>query len=186
MLEPFKPTKEQLEAAVNRRVPDVIGPDLDVLFVGINPGLYTAAVGHAFAHPGNRFWPAMHGGGFTDRRWSAFEDRRLLEVGCGLTNIVARPTARASELSRVELEAGARRLVRKVRRFRPRCVAFVGLGAYRTAFARPKAVVGRQEQTIGSAMIWLLPNTSGLNAHYLPKQLARLFADLKKAVSCGF
>ncbi len=183
MIEPFKPTKQQLASAAGRRLRDVIGPDLRVLFVGVNPGLYTAAVGHAFAHPGNRFWPAMHRGGLTDRLWSAFEDRRLLEVGCGLTNVVARPTARASELSREELKAGAKRIERKVRRHRPRCVAFVGLGAYRTAFERPKARVGRQDETIGPAMIWLLPNTSGLNAHYLPDRLAELFAELRKAVA---
>jgi len=179
---PPKPTKEQLASAHRRRVPDVIAPGLKVLFVGVNPGLYTAAIGHHFGRPGNRFWPAMHQGGFTDRLWSPSEDRELLSRGYGLTNFVARPTARADQLTAEELRAGARRLERKIRRFRPRCAAVVGITAYRTAFGRPEATIGRQDHKIGETLIWVLPNTSGLNAHYLLPDQARLFAELRAAV----
>jgi TDG/mug DNA glycosylase family protein len=140
-----------------------------VLFCGINPGLYSAATGFHFARPGNRFWPALHGGGFTPRLFHPSENVRLLELGCGLTNLVNRATASAAELSRDELEAGGRKLAAKVRRYRPRVVAFVGLGAYRTAFDRPDASIGLQPEHLEGARVWVLPSPSGLNAnHPLP------------------
>ena len=158
---------------------DVIAPNLDVLFCGINPGLYTAAVGHHFGRPGNRFWPALHRAGFTPRQLSPFEEQELLEYGCGITNIVARATNAAAELTPEELVAGGAVLSRKVKRFAPRVLALVGIGAYRTAFARPKAKLGLQDETIGATRIWVLPNPSGLNANYRPAELVELFHELK-------
>jgi TDG/mug DNA glycosylase family protein len=152
---------------------------LRVLFCGINPSLYSAAVGHHFARPGNRFWPTLHLAGFTDRRLSPFEDRLLLDHGCGLTNLVARATATADELSADELLAGARILQRKLRRWRPAYVAFLGVTAYRTAFVRPRAVLGLQPERLGQTTVWVLPNPSGLNAHYQLADLARLFQELR-------
>jgi double-stranded uracil-DNA glycosylase len=180
---PWKPTAAQIAAAANTTIPDVLAGGLDVLLVGINPSLYSAAIGHHFARPGNRFWPALHEGGFTPRLFTPWEDRRLIEHGVGLTNIAPRATARADELSRDELTAGAQALERKVRRRRPRCVAFLGVTAFRDAFGRKNAVLGRQAETIGEAMIWVLPNPSGLNAHYQRPDFARLFAELRAALS---
>jgi TDG/mug DNA glycosylase family protein len=176
-----KPTKEEIQAAAGRTVPDVIAPGLRVLFCGINPGLYTAAVGHHFARPGNRFWPALHLSGFTERRLSPFEERELLARGLGITNVVARATAAAAELAPEEFERGGRLLRAKVKRYRPRFLAVLGVGAYRAAFARPKAGVGRQEEKLEAATVWVLPNPSGLNANYLPEDLARLFRELREA-----
>ena len=178
----WKPTREEVDAARGKRVPDVIGKGLRVLFCGINPSLYSAAVGHHFARPGNRFWPALHRSGFTDRRLSPFEDRSLLEHRVGLTNIADHATARADEISPPELAAGARRLRRKLNRHRPVCVAFLGITAYRQAFA-PDAVLGRQEKRVGDTTVWVLPNPSGLNAHYQICELAGLFRELLRAVS---
>ena len=161
---------------------DVIAPGLKVLFCGINPGLYTGAVGHHFARPGNRFWPALYAAGFTDRLLSPFDEHELLTRGMGVTNVVMRTTATADQLSRAELHQGGKRLATKVRRYKPRFLAVLGLGAYRAAFEKPKAVIGRQEERIGETVLWVLPNPSGLNAHYQPKDLARLFAELKMAV----
>ncbi|MBO0800481.1 MAG: G/U mismatch-specific DNA glycosylase [Blastocatellia bacterium] len=163
-------------------MPDVIGHDLRVLFCGINPGLYTAAVGHHFARPGNRFWPALYRAGFTDRLLSPFEEERLLALGYGITNLVARATASAAELKKEEYLRGARILEKKVQRYRPRYLAFIGIGAYRVAFGQPNAEVGRQPINIGDAKVWTLPSTSGLNANYPPDDLVRLFAVLRKAV----
>jgi TDG/mug DNA glycosylase family protein len=177
-----RPTRAEILAAAGKTVPDVIAPGLRVLFCGINPGLYTAAVGHHFARPGNRFWPALCAGGLTDRVLAPDEERSLLERGYGITNLVARATATADELGVDELRAGARRLATKVRRFRPRWVAVVGIGAYRSAFDRPKAALGVQEQTLAGAGIWVLPNPSGLNAHYGARELGRLFGELREAV----
>jgi TDG/mug DNA glycosylase family protein len=174
----WKPTKEQLLAAVNKTVPDVIAPDLQVLFSGINPGLYTAAVGHHFARPGNRFWPALHAGGFTDRVLSPFDERELLKSGYGITNVVSRTTASADLLTKEEIVAGGEKLIRKVLRYRPKVLAILGVGTYRIAFNQPKAVVGRQAETIGDTIVWVLPNPSGLNAHYQAGELARLFREL--------
>jgi TDG/mug DNA glycosylase family protein len=176
---PWKPTKAQLLAAVDKTVPDVIAPDLRVLFSGINPGLYTAAVGHHFARPGNRFWPALHAGGFTDRVLSAFDERELLKSGYGITNVVPRATATADLLAKEEIVAGGEKLRRKVLRYRPKVLALLGVGAYRTAFNQPKAGVGRRQEMIGGTIVWVLPNPSGLNAHYQAGELARLFRELK-------
>lgn len=178
---PARPTRGELEAARNRTLPDVIAPNLDVLFCGINPGLYTAAIGCHFGRPGNRFWPVIHRAGFTPRLFSPHEQRELLELGYGITNLVARATAAADELTPEELANGARVLERKVRRYKPRVLAMVGVGAYRTAFARPKATLGLQGETIGETRVWLLPNPSGLNANYQAAQLVQLFGALRQA-----
>lgn len=180
---PWKPTREQVAAAYGRHVPDLLRPGLAVLFCGINPSLYSAAVGHHFARPGNRFWPALYAAGFTDRLLSPFEGSLLLEAGYGVSNLVGRATATAEELSADELLAGARVLSRKVRRYRPRAVAFLGVGAYKTAFGRPKATLGRQAERVGDVEVWVLPNPSGLNANYQLADLARLYGELRRAVA---
>lgn len=182
---PWRPSKAQLVAAIDQTVPDVIAHELRVLFVGINPGLYSAAIGHHFGRPGNRFWPALHAGGFTPRLFSPFEEIRLLEYGYGIVNMVDRATATAGELSIAELNAGRQRLERKVRRYRPSFVAPLGITSYRIAFSRPRAVVGLQAETIGDAAIWLLPNPSGLNAHHQPAALADMFRQLHTAAMRG-
>lgn len=179
MTKPWKPTREQLLAATSKTVRDVIAPNLRVLFCGINPGLYTAAVGHHFARPGNRFWPALHVGGFTDRVLSPFDEHELLKSGYGITNVVSRTTATADQLSREEIIAGGEQLRAKVLRYQPRVLAVLGVGAYRTAFNQPKATIGRQAETIGDTILWVLPNPSGLNANYQAPDLARLFGELK-------
>lgn len=181
MPKPWKPTKEQLLAATEKTVRDVIAPDLRVLFCGINPGLYTAAVGHHFARPGNRFWPALYAGGFTDRLLSPFDERELLKSGYGITNVVQRTTASADQLTKDEIVAGGERLRKKLLRYRPKVLAVLGMGAYRTAFNKPKANVGRQDEQIGQTLLWVLPNPSGLNANYQAAALARLFRELKEA-----
>jgi len=163
-------------------VPDLIAPGLRVLFCGINPGLVSAATGHHFARPGNRFWPALHASGFTERRLRPSEERLLLDAGLGITNLVARATASAAELDPDELRAGRRTLERKVRRYRPVCVAVLGLGAFRLAFGRPRVGPGLQPDTLGPAALWLLPNPSGLNAHHQLADLARAFAELRRFV----
>src|SRR5579885_2574119 len=150
-----KPTAGEIAAAAGKTVPDVIGPGLKVLFCGINPGLYSAAVGHHFARPGNRFWPTLHAAGFTDRLLSPADERALLERGLGITNLVDRATAAADELSERELTEGARKLGRKILRYRPALVAFVGVTAYRVAFGRKHARLGRQEERVGGAPIWV-------------------------------
>ncbi len=180
--QPFKPTKQELIEAAGKTVPDVIAPGLRVLFCGINPGLYTAAVGHHFARPGNRFWPSLHASGFTDRLLSPFEEQELLQLRLGVTNVVARATAAASELSHDDFVKGGRVLRSKVRRYHPRIVAVLGVGAYRAAFARPKAGVGEQDEQIPGARVWVLPNPSGLNANYQLDELSRLFRALRRAV----
>lgn len=176
---PPRPTPEQVRSADGKVVPDVIAPDLSVLFCGINPGLYSAATGHHFARPGNRFWPALHRSGFTDRLLAPHEERELIAKGCGITNLVRRASAAADELTVEELVQGARLLERKVRRHRPACVAILGLGAYRKAFRRPLARVGRQPETLAGALLWVLPNPSGLNAHYQLSALVDLFRELR-------
>lgn len=176
-----KVTRAELMAAYGKGVGDVIAPGLKVLFCGINPGLYSAAIGHHFGRPGNRFWKALWKGGFTPRLLSPFEERELLALGWGITNLVARATALASELSPAELVAGRATLEDKVRRYRPGCVAVLGLGAYRTAFAAPRAGIGLQEPTLAGSRVWVLPNPSGLNGHYQLDTLAGLFAELRQA-----
>jgi TDG/mug DNA glycosylase family protein len=177
----LRPTRAELLAARDRTVPDLIAPDLAVLFCGINPGLYTAAVGHHFAGPSNRFWKVLHLAGFTDRPITAFDEHELLPRGYGITNVVARATARADELAPEEFVAGGRRLAAKVRRFRPRVLAVLGVGAYRTAFGRAKAGVGPQAERLGATRLWVLPNPSGLNANYQLPDLVRLFVALREA-----
>lgn len=177
-----KPTKEEILAAAGKTVPDIIAPALRVLMCGINPSLYSAAVGHHFARPGNRFWKTLHGAGFTERLLAPFEDGELVRLGYGLTNVVDRATARADELSAQEFIEGHRSLAAKVERFQPQVLAVLGIGAYRTAFKQPKATVGRQEKTLHGAMIWVLPNPSGLNAHYQLEDLKRVYRELLVAV----
>lgn len=188
MQQPFKPTKEQVRAARGKSVPDVIAPGLKVLFCGINPGLYTAAVGHHFARPGNRFWPALHQAGFTPRQFSPFEEEELLNYGFGIINIVDHATARADELTAEELAGGGAVLEDKVRTFKPLFSAILGLGAYRLSFRRPKALPGLQPEKLGGiSSAWVLPNPSGLNANYQMKDLVRMLKELKAAVDkeCG-
>jgi TDG/mug DNA glycosylase family protein len=176
-------TKADLAAAEGKTLPDVIAPGLSVLFCGINPGLYTAAVQQHFGRPGNRFWPTLHRAGFTPHLFHPSEHHELLKLGYGITNVVARATAAAAELSREELVAGAKVLEHKVRRYEPRFLAVVGVGAYRTAFARPKAKLGLQEETIEETRVWVLPNPSGLNANYQADALVTLFRELRMAAS---
>jgi len=178
---PRKPSKEELVAAAGKTVRDVIGPGLRVLFVGINPGLYSGAVGHHFARPGNRFWPALHAGGFTDHLMSPFDEDDLLKLGYGITNIVGRATKAADELSAEELVRGRRWLLAKVRRHRPSFVAVLGIVAFRIAFDQPKTSLGRQDEKFGDSVLWVLPNPSGLNAHFKPRDLARIFRELHDA-----
>jgi len=177
---PWKPTKAQFLAARNKRIPDLIAKDLVVLFAGINPGLYTAAIGRHFGRPGNRFWPALHGGGFTPRLFTPYEGSLLLDLKFGITNIVGRATARADELTTDELRSGGKRLEAKVKRWRPTVVAFGGIGPYRIVSGNKDARVGLQEDTFGGSHAWVLPNPSGLNAHYLPAALTQLFGDLHR------
>ena len=178
-----KLTAADLAAARTRTIPDVIAPGLKVLFCGINPGLYSAATGHHFARPGNRFWPALHQSGFTPSQLRPDEQNLLLDFGLGITNVVARASARADELTAEELRAGARRLTRLAAKFRPRYVAIVGISAYRTAFDRPQATIGEQDDPIAASRLWVLPNPSGLNAHYqLPALVTEFRALNDKAV----
>ncbi len=181
MNRPYKPTPDEIQAAAGKTVRDVIAPGLRVLFCGINPGLYTAAVGHHFARPGNRFWPALFAAGITPRLFSPFEERELLPLGYGITNVVRRATVGENDLSPAELAAGGRRLALRVRRYRPRCLAVLGVGAYRAAFGRPKAQPGQQAEALGDTALWVLPNPSGLNAHYQPERLAEMLREVREA-----
>ncbi len=176
-----RPTLADLDAARDRTIPDVAAPGVRVLFAGINPGLYSAATGYHFARPGNRFWPALHQSGFTPRQFRPEEQDQLLALGLGITNVADRATARAAELSPAELRAGGEQLAAKTARLRPRWLAVVGVTAYRTAFGRPDAAVGPQPEAIASTRIWVLPNPSGLNAHYSGAALAREFGRLRAA-----
>ncbi|HET6533101.1 MAG TPA: G/U mismatch-specific DNA glycosylase [Actinoplanes sp.] len=178
-----RPTRDDLAAAAGRTIPDLVGPHLRVLFSGINPSLYSAATGHHFARPGNRFWPALHRSGFTARQLHPPDQWDLPELGLGITNVVARATARADELSRAELVEGGARLAALVSRWRPRFLAVLGVTAYRTAFGRPKASFGPQPDPVGGVAVWVLPNPSGLNAHYTVDGLAAAFAELRAAAS---
>lgn len=164
-------------------VPDVIAPGLRVLFCGINPGLYTAAIGHHFGRPGNRFWPVLHAAGFTPRVFRPWEEQALLPLRYGITNVVPRTTATAAELSPDEIVAGGRALAEKVRTFAPRVLAVLGIGAYRTAFGVRGAAIGPQPSSIGTTQVWVLPNPSGLNAHYQRDDLVALFRTLREAVA---
>lgn len=178
-----RPTREALLAATGKTVPDVIAPGLRVLFCGINPGLYSGATGHHFARPGNRFWPALHGAGFTAHLLDPSQKVELLKSGYGITNLVARTTATADELTGYELLAGRKRLEAKVKRYRPQVVAVLGIGAYRTAFGLPRAALGRQPDKLADAALWVLPNPSGLNANHQLPDLIRLFRALRQAAA---
>jgi double-stranded uracil-DNA glycosylase len=178
---PTRPTRADLAAATALTIPDVIGPNLRVLFSGINPGLYSAATGHHFARPGNRFWPALHQSGFTDRQLRPDEQELLPELGLGITNVVARATARAEELSAAELHDGGLALLALVERIRPRFLAVLGVTAYRTAFGQRHAVVGPQPERLGGTRVWILPNPSGLNASWPTPRLTEAFAQLRRA-----
>ncbi|AUA09727.1 G/U mismatch-specific DNA glycosylase [Streptomyces sp. SID8382] len=172
-------TPAELEAARDRLVPDVVADGLRVLFCGINPGLMTAATGHHFARPGNRFWPTLHASGFTPRQLHPSEQSELVRYGLGITNVVARASARADELSDEEYREGGRILEEKVLRLRPRWLAVAGVTAYRVAFGDRKAKIGPQKRTIGDTRIWALPNPSGLNAHWTLTTMAQEYARLR-------
>lgn len=178
----IRPGRDRLAAARGRRVPDLIAPALRVLFCGINPGLYSAAVGHHFARPGNRFWPVLHASGFTARRLHPWEEAELLAWGLGITNVVEYASAAAAELPRQEIIAGAKRLRKKVIRHAPQVLAVLGIGVYRFAFGAPRARTGLQPERIGSTQLWVLPNPSGLNAHYQLPELAAVFRELRRFV----
>ena len=176
-----RPTAADLAAARDRTIPDIIAPGLRVLFAGINPGLYSAATGYHFARPGNRFWPALHRSGFTPRQLRPSEQGELLDLSLGITNVAPRATARAAELSSAELRAGAGVLTARVVEFGPAWLAVLGVTAYRTAFGQPDAVVGPRPESMGATRLWVLPNPSGLNAHWSSAQLADAFAQLRDA-----
>ncbi|MDQ3802205.1 MAG: G/U mismatch-specific DNA glycosylase [Acidobacteriota bacterium] len=178
----FKPSKEALRDAVNRTTEDLIDYNLKVLFCGINPGIWSGATGFHFAKPGNRFWKVLHLAGFTDRQLHPSEEHELLERGFGITSFVKRTTARADELTNEEFVEGGKLLVKKIEKYQPQILAVLGIGAYRVAFNQPKAKLGLQPEKIGGASVWLLPNPSGLNAHYQVADLAALFGEVRKAV----
>ena len=178
-----RPTPADLAAARDATIPDVLAAGLRVVFAGINPGLYSAATGHHFARPGNRFWPALHRSGFTPRQFRPDEQDQLLDLGLGITNVAPRATARAAELTPAELREGARVLREKMARLRPQWLAVLGVTVYRTAFAAPDVVVGPQATVIGPTRLWVLPNPSGLNAHWTPAALAGEFARLRVQAS---
>jgi TDG/mug DNA glycosylase family protein len=175
-------TPAQLQAARDLLVPDVVADGLRVLFCGINPGLMTAASGHHFARPGNRFWPVLHRSGFTPRQFDPSEQAELLDHGIGVTNVVARATARADELDPEEYREGGRILTGKVTRLRPAWLAVVGVTAYRAAFGDRRAAIGPQPAAMGSTRVWVLPNPSGLNAHWTVDTMAEEYARLRAAV----
>ncbi|GIG61434.1 mismatch-specific DNA-glycosylase [Longispora fulva] len=177
-----KPSPAQVAAAAGRTIPDVIGPGLDVLFCGINPGLWSAAVGHHFARPGNRFWPALHRSGFTPHQLDPADSATLPEYRLGLTDLVARASARADEVTYEELVLGGKALVTKLETHRPTWLAVLGVGAYRWAFGTPAAMVGPQPEPLGETRVWVLPNPSGLNAHYTLDRLAEEFGRLRAAL----
>ncbi len=178
----FKPTKEDLRDARRRTTEDLIDENLKVLFCGINPGIWSGATGFHFAKPGNRFWKTLHLAGFTERVLYPSEEHELLENGYGITSFCKRTTARADELTRKEFVEGGKLLVKKIQRYTPQFLAVLGIGAFRAAFNQPKAKLGLQPERIGGAKVWLLPNPSGLNAHYQLNDLAALFGELRQAV----
>jgi double-stranded uracil-DNA glycosylase len=179
----YRPSQADLAAARDRTIPDLVAPGLRVLFAGINPSLYSAAVGYHFARPGNRFWPAMHLSGFTARQLAPAEQHLLLADGLGITNVVARATARADELDTAELQAGGTNLALLAGELGVRWVAVLGVTAYRAAFGRPRAVVGPQDERLGEARVWTLPNPSGLNAHWTMPRLAEAFLELRETAA---
>ena len=180
---PSGPTKQELQAAYGRTIPDLVGPDLRVLLVGINPSLWSGWSGRHFGRPSNRLWPTLHGAGLTARRLRPEDTDELLAAGIGITNLVNRATARADELTDEEIRAGVPRLEKTVAEWRPRSVAVLGVTAYRTAFGRPRAPVGRQEETLDGVPLWVLPNPSGLNAHYQQPALTAEYAALRESLT---
>ena len=182
-------TRAELEAYRDATVPDLVGPGLKLLFVGINPGLWTAATSTHFAHPGNRFYPALRLAGVIDRDidrgngMSEADRRHLIDRGIGITNVVARATSKASELSVAELRAGGERLRVFVRDHAPRVVALAGITAYRAAFGDAKARLGRQQERFEGAELWIVPNPSGLNAHETIASLAAAYRE--PAIAAG-
>jgi TDG/mug DNA glycosylase family protein len=164
---------------------DIIAPGLKVLFCGINPSVYSAVVRHHFARPGNRFWPALYASGFTDRLLAPHEQGELLVRGYGITNVVEEASVAADSLTARDYAEGGRKLEAKVRRYQPRYLAVLGIGVWRTAFGQPRAVLGLQSEPLAGARVWVLPNPSGLNAHYRPADLARMFRELRLAVEAG-
>jgi TDG/mug DNA glycosylase family protein len=176
---PPRPSRADLEAARDKVLADVAAPGLRVLFSGINPGLYSAATGFHFARPGNRFWPALHRSGFTPRQLDPREQELLLGLGLGITNVAARATARADELRPEELREGGRLLRAKIETLAPQWLAIAGVGAFAAAFDEKRVVVGPQDLMLGPTRVWVLPNPSGLNAHYTPAALAAEFARLR-------
>ena len=180
-----RPTPAQLEAARDVLIPDVIAPDLKVLFCGINPGLWSGAVGRHFARPGNRFWPALHASGFTPELFTSARQNDLLALGLGISNVVDRTTARADELSVDEYHEGARILTAKAAKYRPAWIAIVGITAYRTAFEHRAAQIGPQEERIADSCVWVLPNPSGLNAHWSVQALGEEFGRFRAVVEAG-
>ncbi|MEM7772918.1 MAG: G/U mismatch-specific DNA glycosylase [Cyanobacteria bacterium P01_A01_bin.37] len=177
-----KPTKADIQAAYGTTVPDIIAPHLNVLFCGINPSIYSAAVGHHFARPGNRLWKTLHAAGFTPHIFDPSDDQTLLSLGLGMTNICDRATARADELSKEDLIAGHHSLGEKIRHYQPTVLAILGIGAYRTAFHQPKAVMGQQHNSFHQSTVWVLPNPSGLNAHYQLNDLAQVYGALQQHI----
>lgn len=178
----YKPTKAEVLASGDKIVPDLIKPNLKVLFCGINPGLYTAAIGFHFGRPGNRFWPSLYASGFTPRLFDPSEQEQLLSLGYGITNIVPRASATAAEVSKQELLDGRKQLETKVLKYKPEWLAILGVEAYRKSFERSKAKVGRQEDTIGTTKLWILPNPSGLNAHYTPNGIAEVLKEFYRVI----
>ena len=176
------PSKQDLQNASSKLVEDLIRPGLSILFVGINPGLYTAYTGFHYARPGNRFWPTIYAAGFTDRLLKPSESTEMLKYGYGMTNVVARASASAAELSREEYREGGKILLAKVKKYKPKWVAFVGIQAYQEAFDKPKATAGLQPDKMGDARVWVLPSPSGLNAHYKPADFARVFREFRENV----
>ena len=178
---PRRPTRAEQEAARDRTLEDIVGPDLRVLFCGINPGLYSGATGWHFARPGNRLWRVLNEAGFTDRVLHPSEQGLLPHFGLGITNLARRTTATAAELTADELRTGAERLRAVVRHWKPDWLSVVGISAYRIAFDAPTAVVGRQDLAIAETRVWVLPNPSGLNAHYQVPELVAAFRELREA-----
>jgi TDG/mug DNA glycosylase family protein len=185
----MKLSRAELETFRGTTLPDLLGDPTRLLFVGINPGLWTAAVQAHFAKRGNRFYPALYRAGITDRLIDPSAGYRpedlahLRDRGLGISNVVPVATARADELTPDQLVAGGRALVRRIRRIRPAVVAVLGVTAYRAAFARPKASAGRQPETLGGAELWVAPNPSGLNAHAQVADLAAAYREI--AVAAG-
>jgi double-stranded uracil-DNA glycosylase len=182
MMKNFKPSKEDLRDAINRTTEDLIDYNLKVLFCGINPGIWSGATGFHFAKPGNRFWKTLHLAGFTERLLHPSEEHELLENGYGITSFCRRTTARADELTTEEFIEGGKLLVKKLKKYKPRNLAVLGIGAFRTAFQKPKAQLGLQAEKIADTPVWLLPNPSGLNAHYQLNDLAKLFREVQESV----